>query len=120
MAQAITHFAVGATLTTLLETFLPADVRYPRVWAIVGGCWAMLPDTAKLVDHDAVYAFHYTRWADLFWGHRTLDRVDRDDSTRFGAVAVGAFVLVTAVAEYRSYRSPRAVESAARAPARAD
>ena len=112
MAQAITHFALGATLTTLVETFAPADVRYPRVLALVGGGWAMLPDAAKLVDHDAVYAFHYTRWADLFWGHRTLDRVDGDDSTLLGAVAVAALVLVTAVVENRSYRSPRTVDAA--------
>jgi membrane-bound metal-dependent hydrolase YbcI (DUF457 family) len=107
VAQAITHFAVGATLTTLLETLLPAEARYPAVLALVGGAWAMLPDASKLVDSDAVYAFHYPRWADLFWGHRTLDRIDGDDSTLLGAVAVAAFVLVTAVGERRSYRSAR-------------
>ena len=39
-------------------------------------------------------------------------------TTLLGAVAVAAFVLVTAVAEHRSYRSPRAVDAAA--PVRAD
>ena len=111
MSQGITHFAVGATLTTLVETLAVPDVRYPRVWALLGGCWAMLPDAAKLVDSDAVYAFHYTRWADLFWGHRTMDRVDADDSAALGAAAVASFVLATAVAEHREYRAPRVVES---------
>ena len=111
MAQGITHFAVGATLTTLLETLAVPDVRYPRVWTLLGGGWAMLPDAAKLVDSDAVYAFHYTRWADLFWGHRTLDRADADDSTLLGAAAVALFILVTAVAEHREYRTPGVAEA---------
>lgn len=105
MSQGITHFAVGATFTTLLVTFLIPNVRYPRTWVLVGGGWAMVPDAVKLYHHPVLVEIHDSPWADVFWFHYTMDRLDPTDSVLFGAVTLGALIAVTAVAEYRDYRS---------------
>lgn len=105
MSQGVTHFAVGATATVLVVTFLLPAVRYPRSWAVVGGLWAMLPDASKLVDAPWTLAFHDSIWADLFWAHGTLDRLDPGDSTVWATVALGAFFGATMLAERRSYRT---------------
>ncbi|WP_336135948.1 hypothetical protein [Natronomonas amylolytica] len=105
MSQGVAHFAVGATLTTLLVTFLVPNARYPRVWVLAGGAWAMLPDAAKLYSHPALVALHGSRWADVFWLHFTMDRLDSTDSALFGAVMLAALLGVTALAEYRGYRA---------------
>jgi len=48
-------------------------------------------------------------WTDLFWFHRTLDRLDPTDSKAVAAVLLAFFFLATAVAECRSYRTPEVV-----------
>lgn len=101
MSQGITHFAVGATATAFAAALVPA-VRYPRTMILAGGVWAMVPDAAKLVDRPCLRSFHRSRLADTFWLHRTLDRLDRSDSSRVAAVALAVF-LVTALFERRSY-----------------
>jgi hypothetical protein len=114
MSLALAHFAVGAAVTTLLVTFLVPTVRYPRTLALVGGGWAMLPDLHQVspVAVAPLRAFHGSPWADLFWFHRTLDRLDPTDSALLAALFVGGFLLVTAVAERRSYRAPARVVQA--------
>lgn len=66
MSQAITHFAVGATIAILAATFLVPNVRYPRTWTIVAGGCAMVPDASKLAETSGALAFHDSVWADLF------------------------------------------------------
>lgn len=105
MSQGITHFAVGATATALVVSLVPG-VRYPRTLILGGGAWAMVPDAAKLVDRPHLRAFHRGHLADAFWLHRTLDRLDRSDSTRVATVALSFFLLVTAILEWRSYSVP--------------
>jgi hypothetical protein len=105
MSQGVTHFAVGATLTTLLVSFLVLNVRYPRVWVLVGGGWAMLPDAVKLYRHPALVELHGSRFADLFWFHYTLDRLDPSDSALVGAVSIAALIAATVIAERRGYRA---------------
>jgi hypothetical protein len=102
MSRAITHFAIGAALTALAVTLLPG-VPYPRTVVLLGGGWALVPDAAKLVSHPWLRAFHRSRWADVFWFHRTLDGVDRTDSTRVASAALALLILVTAVVEWWSY-----------------
>lgn len=111
MSQAITHFAVGATIAILVVTLLVPNVGYPRTWTIVGGGWAMVPDASKLVESPGTLAFHDSIWADLFWAHRTLDRADPTDSTLWASVAVAAFLGATLLAEHRSYRALDAVKT---------
>jgi hypothetical protein len=105
----VTHFAVGATFTTLLVTLFVPNVTYPRVWTLLGGGWGMIPDIGQVYPHPVAWAFHGSQWADVFWFHRTLDVVDVSDSASVGAVAIAAFILTTAVAEHRSYRALDAV-----------
>lgn len=111
MARGVTHFAVGAALTTLVTTYLVPRAPYPRLLAVLGGAWAMLPDAHLLVPDriPALRALHYSRAADLFWFHRTLDRLDERDSIRAGVLAIGLYAIVTAIAERRGYRTPESV-----------
>jgi|GEM_PF-1395630 len=109
MSQAITHFAVGATATLLVVTLFVPDVRYPRTWVLVGGGWALVPDAGNLVDIPVLQTFHYSIWADLCWGHATLDRVDATDSTLVASAAVAALLVATALAEHRAYAVPEPV-----------
>ncbi len=113
--MAIGHFAFGAAMTTLLVTVLVPTVRYPRTFVLVGGGWAMVPDFHWIspVANQQLRAIHQTSlWTDLFWFHRTLDRIDPTDSKSIAAVLLAFFILATAVAERRGYRTPAMVASA--------
>jgi hypothetical protein len=115
MSMAISHFAFWAAMTTLLITVLVPNIRYPRTLLLAGGGWAMVPDLhwVSPVFTEQLRAIHQTSpWMDLFWFHRTLDRVDPGDSTAVAAVLIGLLIVATAVAEYRSYRTPDVVKSA--------
>lgn len=111
MSLALAHFAFGATVTTLVVTFLVPTVWYPRTLVLLGGAWAMLPDLHQVspVAVAPLRAFHRTPWADLFWLHRTLDRLDPTDSATVAALLLAGFLLVTALAERRDYRAPARV-----------
>lgn len=105
MSQGITHFAVGATVTILTVALVVPNVRYPRTWTIVGGGWAMIPDGSKLYASEGTIAFHDSTWANVFWAHQLLDRLDPGDSTVWASGAIAAFLAATMLAEYRSYRT---------------
>lgn len=109
MAMAITHFAIGMGATVLLITFLIPWVRYPRLIGLLGGLWAMVPDATKLVDWAWLAWAHDSRLADVFWLHATLDDT-LPDTTEVAVVALLFLVVATAVAEYRDYRTLRAIE----------
>lgn len=111
MSQGITHFAVGATVTILAAALVVPDVRYPRTWSIVGGGWAMVPDASKLYASGGTLSFHDSIWANAFWGHRLLDRLDPGDSTAWASVAVAALLGATMLAEFRSYRAVEPIRS---------
>lgn len=106
MSFAIGHFALGATLTALVVTYLLPKLPYPRTVVVLGGVWALLPDAAKLAPTNPdLVAFHDSLWTDVFWFHRTLDRFDATDSPRLSALLVAVFLLVTFLAERRKYRT---------------
>ena len=107
MSTGLAHFAVGATLTTLIVTFVIPGVRYPRLLVVCGGVWAMLPDAWRVapVYRDELRAFHASPNADVFWFHYTLDQLDAHDSQLFALVMVLVFLAVTVVAERRDYRA---------------
>lgn len=114
MSMAIAHFALGAGMTTLLITFFIPDARYPRTLLLGGGGWAMLPDVhwVSPVAKQQLHTIHQTSlWADFFWLHRTLDRIDPTDSKTTAAVLLAFFILTTAIAEHRSYRIPDIIKS---------
>lgn len=113
MSMAVAHFAFGAGLTTIVTVFVPV-VWYPRTVVLAGGIWAMAPDVhwVSPVASGRLYAFHSSRWADVFWFHRTLDRLDPTDSKTVAAACLAFFVVTTAFAEWRGYRAPAAIRSA--------
>lgn len=113
MSIALGHFAVGATMTTLLVTYLVPTVRYPRTITLVGGVWAMVPDVhwVSPVARGPLYDLHFSPWADLFWFHRTLDGLDPGDSKTVAAVLLAGYGLATVLAERRGYRALASIES---------
>ncbi|WP_331233497.1 hypothetical protein [Natronorarus salvus] len=115
MSQGITHFSVGAAATAVLVTLLP-PCPYSRTLVLLGGVWALIPDAAKLVPHPLLRRFHRCLWADLFWFHRTLDRLDEEDSARIGALSLSVLLTITALLERRSYRVSRPDRERSRIP----
>ena len=103
MSQGITHFSVGASATALIVALGPPR-PYPRTLVLLGGVWALVPDAAKLLPHPLLRRFHRSVCADLFWFHRTLDRLDEDDSARVGALSLSVLVVLTSLLERRSRR----------------
>lgn len=87
-------------------TYLVPAVPYPRSIAVLGGVWAMVPDVHWVAPVYAAEpkAAHGSVLADLFWFHRTLDRLDPTDSKAVAAVLLALLFAVTFVAERRGYR----------------
>ena len=120
--MAIAHYAVGTSGTMLLFQMLPLRIRFKmriaQVFIIVlGGLWAMLPDTTqfsnfmqyfndnywikinlfhqvKLPDLtvfiNLIRAFHDSRWADICFFHQLMDTIDNGD----GFLVPGVLVLI--------------------------
>ncbi len=107
MSTALAHVAFGAAMTTLVIVTMVPTVPYPRAIVAFGGAWALLPDVYRIspLFRAELEAFHhYSPWADLFWLHGTLDRLDPYDSKRVTVAMLGMFLAVTIVAEWRGYR----------------
>ena len=96
-------------MTSLAITLLVPTVWYPRTLVMLGGGWAMLPDVHWIspVWQAELHALHGSSvWVDVFWFHRTLDRLDPGDSKLVAAGFLACFLLTTFAAESRSYRAP--------------
>lgn len=118
MSQALTHFAVGATVTVLVVTFLVPRAPFPRLLSLVGGAWAMVPDAYRVAPayRDELRAVHDSPATDVFFFHRWLDAADVTDSNEWAAAALAALIVATAIAEYRQYRSLRRVREVVEGP----
>lgn len=108
MAPAITHFLVGAGLLLLLVS--PIAYRYDLDHTLTpllvptGGIWGLAPDFHHItpVYEPKLYAFHNSRWADLFGLHYLLDtptvrglyHESVFGSILFFSIAVGLYTLV--------------------------
>jgi hypothetical protein len=114
MSMALAHFAFGAGMTVLVVAYLLPRVPYPRVLALLGGGWAMLPDVhwVSPVFRTQLRAAHGSVLADVFWLHRTMDILDPTDANAVGAGMVAFLLVATALAERRQYRTARVVEGA--------
>lgn len=99
--MAIAHFAVGTMATALLLTLVaPRLLRSPTA-LVAGGIWGMLPDAHWVLPRgsELVRSFHMTPYANVFWFHHYLDRVDPTDSTTFAAAAIGSLLVVLLICE---------------------
>ena len=96
MSLAITHFAVGATGTLLIVVVLAPATRYRLSLVLLGGGWALVPDAGKLYPHPTVLGLHDSQWADVFWFHYAMDRLDGGDSVVWALVAL-AILLATSL-----------------------
>jgi hypothetical protein len=90
MSMGIGHFAVGASTSLFVLQMLPIKTRQkiPGHWfiVIVSGLWAMLPDISKLSHH--FDAFHDSIWANVFFFHQVMDKLDKTDGNWASGVAV--------------------------------
>jgi len=115
MSLAITHFAVGAACTAVVLTLLVPRVPFQRTLVVAGGIWGMVPDAWRFLPGTAggyAHEFHRLPLANVFWFHNALDRADVGDSTLLGGVLVAGLLLVTAVGDYRDYRTPERIREA--------
>ena len=71
----------------------------------------MVPDASKLHPVPEMLTFHDSMVANVFWAHRTLDRLDPGDSTVWASAALALLIGATILAERRSYRTPEPIRS---------
>lgn len=116
--MAIAHFAFGGAVTVLVVTYLVPGVTYPRLVALAGGVWAMLPDAHWVSPVAAVElkAIHGSALVDLFFLHHTLDTLDAGDSKQVAAAMLALLLVATALAERREYRSLQRIRELAGPP----
>lgn len=98
----IGHFAFGAAMTTLLVTLFLPSVRHPRLLAVMGGFWAVVPDIGRVVAEPMLVEFPMLHGADIFWLHHTLTViVDPNESYWFASVMIVILIVATITAEIR-------------------
>lgn len=121
---AVTHFALGATLTTLLLAVARPRSLYSRTASVCGGVWATLPDVDRLLDLPFLAGVDASPLANVCWFHAALDAVDAGNAPVAGAAALAAFGVVTLWDERRAstatVSSPPASASSDRAVASSD
>lgn len=88
MSMAIGHFSfgVGATTGVLMVTGLDKKIKNTEPIRVAGGIFAMVPDARKLAP--SLEFLHHGWWADIFWLHRFLDKIDPKDT------AIASFWLI--------------------------
>lgn len=96
MSMAIGHFAAGASATFVVFHLLPPCVRrkvgqYGFV-AILAGLWAMVPDLAQFTAR--LQSLHDSIWANLFFFHELMDRLDVHDSIWVSGALVGLMIVL--------------------------
>jgi len=107
MSLALAHFAVGSALTVLAVAYLVPNAPSPRLLALLGGVWGMVPDAHWISPAFApeLRALHDAPVANAFWFHRALDVADPADSPRIAALSLAGLVVATGLAERRQYRA---------------
>lgn len=105
MSLAITHFAVGGILSTIVLLYLLPPTRYARSLVLLGGVWGMIPDLHQIspVFTAQLRAYHHSPFANIFWLHETLDVIDPGDSTILATLALGAFIVTALFGDWWSY-----------------
>ena len=109
MSIAIGHFAFGVICTALLFAVVVPQLLYSPTLLLLGGVWAMIPDShwVLLIGATTMSALHNSIWANIFWFHGILDRVDPTDSYIFAAVLVGLMLVVVTLSEWYARSTTR-------------
>lgn len=103
MSLVLAHFAVGATMTALVLHVFFREFRYKRTGTVLGGVWGLVPDfhAVSPMYADTLRRLDESRWGDLFWFHRTMDRLeDGAGSPRVALALVVILFLVVAATEW--------------------
>lgn len=102
------HVGIAGIVTTLVL----ARTRLPRArrWAITvtSGVWAVVPDLYHFVPGTRAWykpLLHDSAWANLFWLHRTIDRLDPRDRPGYSVAVFAVFLAVVLADEWRRGRS---------------
>ncbi|MGB9963321.1 hypothetical protein ACOZ32_14215 (plasmid) [Halobacterium sp. MBLA0001] len=105
MSMALTHFAVGGTLTAVVALYLLPPTKYARTLVLFGGGWGMIPDIHWVTPVYAaeLKALHSSVFANVFWLHETLDVLDPMDSRVVGALALAVFLVTVSLSDHWSY-----------------
>lgn len=101
MSLAVTHFAFGAAMTTIVVWAIAPAHRYRMTLAVLGGLWALVPDLHYVLpggSSGAIRGIKRTVLGDLFWFHATMDGLVQGEGTRVGAAVALGFLLVVVVA----------------------
>ena len=96
MSMSIGHFAAGASATLAVLHLLPPRIRrkvgqYGFV-AILAGLWAMVPDISQFTAR--FKSLHDSVWANLFFLHQIMDRLDINDSIWVSGSLVGLMIVL--------------------------
>lgn len=103
MSLAVTHFAFGAAMTTIVVWAVAPSHRYRTTLAVLGGLWALVPDLHYVVPGrvgGTTRGLKQTVLGDVFWFHATMDGLVQGEGTRLGAaIALGFLLIVVAASE---------------------
>jgi len=110
MSLAITHFAIGATLTAILVWLVAPTYRYRGTLTVAGGIWALVPDFYYIspVFFSELRGIRGSPLGNVFWFHRYLDSLVKGrGSRRTAGVAIAVLLAVVVFVEWQD-RSPLA------------
>ena len=97
MSLVLSHFAIGAIMTALLVHLWIPTYAYRGVVIVLGGIWGLIPDLHGVLpwfDH-WFRRLDASHWADIFWFHRTMDRLE--DGPGSPRVALTLTILLIAI-----------------------
>lgn len=104
MSLAITHFAIGATLTAVLVWLVAPTHRYRGTLTVAGGIWALIPDFYYIspVFFSELRGIRGSPVGNVFWFHRYLDALVKGRGSRGTAgVAIAVLLLVVVFVEWQ-------------------
>lgn len=108
MSLAITHFAIGATLTAVLVWLVAPTYRYRGTLTVAGGIWALIPDFYYIspVFFSELRGIKGSPLGNVFWFHRYLDGLMQGQgSRRTAGLAITGLLVVILFVEWQD-RSP--------------
>lgn len=107
------HIGVAGIVTVVALFVVAPGTRVRGVVVAASGLWAILPDFHHALDafprlQAQWFALHRSPLADLFWLHRTIDRVDPRDRVAFSLAMWTLFFAVVVATEFILRRRRRA------------